>query len=233
MINWNKGMKKIQNGILNIWNAMLHSFHVLNDWMVWKPGDGLKIRVGEDPLVDSDSFYKLSEGLVNVLNEKGIFFLAQVSRETNIDIQFQNWKSSSQLGISKDYQEEWKSYITWLNSCGYKLLEMEDQLYWSWNTINGEINANYSFDSMLSNLGTGLECWWYRYLWKWLIPLKIKLLCWLMMENKILTWDNFIRKEGNGPNICSLCFMDAESVEHFMDDCKFTQSVWGEVKHNL
>lgn len=61
---------------------MLQYFHVVNDWMVCKLGNGIQIIVGEDPLVGFDSFYKLLEGLVNFLHEKGIYFLTQVSRET-------------------------------------------------------------------------------------------------------------------------------------------------------
>ena len=64
---------------------MLQYFHVLNDWLVWKLGNWLQIRVGEYPLVGSGSFYKSSEGLVNFLYEKWIYFLAQVSREGNND----------------------------------------------------------------------------------------------------------------------------------------------------
>lgn len=51
-----------------------------------------------------------------------------------------------------------------------------------------------------------------------------------MLENKILTWDNFLKRGGNGPNVCILCFMDVESVDHIMIHCKFTKEVWQEVR---
>ena len=57
---------------------------------------------------------------------------------------------------------------------------------------------------MLSDMGTGRDFWWYNALWKWFIPLKVKLLCWLMMENKILTWDKYLKRGGFGPNVCIL-----------------------------
>ena len=37
-----------------------------------------------------------------------------------------------------------------------------------------------------------------------------------MMENKILTSDNYMKKGGNGPNICLLCFQEEEFVENIM-----------------
>lgn len=54
-----------------------------------------------------------------------------------------------------------------------------------------------------------------------------------MLKNKILTWDNFLKRGGSGPNICIMCHMDAESVDHLMVHCSFTKSVWREVKNVL
>ena len=128
---WIKGMNTTQKGISNIWNYMINSFHVLNDWMVWKPGNGHQIKVGEDPLIGFESFYILSNGLVNFLHDKGIYFLVQVSRVLDNDSLLQNWQFATKLGLIGDYQEEWKNYITGLNSCCFKLTKEEDQLLWS------------------------------------------------------------------------------------------------------
>lgn len=51
-----------------------------------------------------------------------------------------------------------------------------------------------------------------------------------MMENKIITWDNFLKRGGMGLNICLLCYSHGEIVDHLMVHCPFTKIVWQEVK---
>ena len=51
-----------------------------------------------------------------------------------------------------------------------------------------------------------------------------------MFENKILTWDNFLKRGGMGFNVCILCKMDAETVDHLMVHCSFTRAMWMKVR---
>jgi hypothetical protein len=50
-----------------------------------------------------------------------------------------------------------------------------------------------------------------------------------MLANKILTWDNYIKRGGEGPNICALCHLDVEVMDHLMIHYSFTKSVWMEI----
>ena len=49
---------------------------MMNDWLVWEPRNGQGIKVGDDPLVEYASFFKLPNGLVNCIHDKGISYLA-------------------------------------------------------------------------------------------------------------------------------------------------------------
>ena len=51
-------------------------------------------------------------------------------------------------------------------------------------------------------------------MWKWSAPLKIGLFLWLDLADKVLTWDNFTKSGGIGPNICVLCLSKGESINH-------------------
>ena len=62
------------------------------------------------------------------------------------------------------------------------------------------------------------------------LPLKLKLFCWIMMENKIITIANYMRRGSIDPNMCLLCFREAETIVHLMVSCPFTQDVWRELK---
>ena len=72
--------------------------------------------------------------------------------------------------------------------------------------------------------------WWFSCFWKWHVHLKIKLLCWLAFEKKILTWDNYLKRGGKGPNICTLCKSVEECVDHILVYCSFSKMVWREIK---
>ena len=51
-----------------------------------------------------------------------------------------------------------------------------------------------------------------------------------MMDNIILTTDNYIRKGGNGPNIFIVGGPNAESFIHLMIHFHFSQAIWGTLK---
>jgi ribonuclease HI len=52
-------------------------------------------------------------------------------------------------------------------------------------------------------------------------PLKLNIFIWLVVENKILTWENLQRRGFIGPSICILCKQSKESVFHLFVECPF------------
>jgi hypothetical protein len=58
------------------------------------------------------------------------------------------------------------------------------------------------------------------------LGIQIKLFFWLVLERKILTWDSLQKRGWAGPNICSLCFRDEESISHLFLACPFTLNLW-------
>jgi hypothetical protein len=62
--------------------------------------------------------------------------------------------------------------------------------------------------------------------WNWHIPMRIKLFCWLVFENRILTWDNMSKRGLYGPSRCVLCGEGEESIKHLMVHCSLPKEVW-------
>lgn len=141
--------------------------------------------------------------------------------------------STNDLTILGHLQIEWSDYILGLRTCGFKITNLQDSLVWSWNIKNGEINAKQAYDSLFFNMMDFNQKWWHKALWKWYMPLKIKLFNLLMLENKILTWENFLKRSGTCLNICNMCYLDVETLDHLMVSCSFTQLVWLEVRNLL
>jgi hypothetical protein len=61
--------------------------------------------------------------------------------------------------------------------------------------------------------------------------LKIYIFLWLAMDNRILTWDNFQKRNMQGLGRCIMCKNNHESVDHLFVNCPFTREVWKEILH--
>jgi hypothetical protein len=97
VVEWFRDGRKNFKGISNCWKALTSSLHIITDWIAWKPGNGWDIRIGVDPLVGSQSYFKLSMNLLSVLHSKGLMFLAQVASNTSGRMNDFNWKSAEIL----------------------------------------------------------------------------------------------------------------------------------------
>lgn len=67
--------------------------------------------------------------------------------------------------------------------------------------------------------------------WSHLIPLKVSVLMWRMLQNRIPTKDNLARRGVlNGADIsCSFGCGKEENVSHFFSECSIAAELWQEV----
>jgi len=56
--------------------------------------------------------------------------------------------------------------------------------------------------------------------------MKIKLFIWLVHQRKILTWDNLLKKVFAGPSKFYLCGSQEEMMDHLLNLCPFTSTMW-------
>jgi hypothetical protein len=75
--------------------------------------------------------------------------------------------------------------------------------------------------------------WWWSVVWKWKCSTKNNIFVWLVLANKVLTWDNLQRRGWQGPNRCPLCEQDLESINHLFVTFPITKLVWQEVLSSL
>lgn len=116
-------------------------------------------------------------------------------------------------------------YVQGLNQLGVRLLDKEDEIVWIWNRVDGQITAKSANDtiSFLSSEATG--CWWSSTIWKWNLPMKLKCFLWLMLKNKVLTWDNLVKRGRMGPGNCCLWLCYSGSVDHLFVQCSFAEGL--------
>jgi hypothetical protein len=179
-----------------------------------------------DPLIGSQSYYKLSESLVSTLHSKGIFNLDQVASFDTGSVHGFNWKTAEFLDLIGEQKLEWENYVRGLKHYGFVLSDVRDSIVWSWDSKEGKVSAKQAYEvQFLEEMDVGLEDWLID-IWKWQIPLRIKLFCWLMIDNRILTWDNLLKRGFVGPSRCFLCGKGEETINHLMVYCSFTKEVW-------
>ena len=111
--------------------------------------------------------------------------------------------------------------------------EEKDALVWSWNTKLGQVSAKQAYKALqVEERGVEIK---FRYtkLWNWKLPLKIQLFIWLLLEQKILTWEIMKKRGFNGPSKCVLCGIFEETICHLFIDCNFIKSIWTSVTKDL
>lgn len=69
----------------------------------------------------------------------------------------------------------------------------------------------------------------FKKVWKFKIPLKIKIFIWLFAKNKILTKDNLFKKGWRkGDKKCQFCHLE-ETVQHLFFECPVAKLLWNVV----
>ena len=63
-------------------------------------------------------------------------------------------------------------------------------------------------------------------LWQNVHWMKIKLFIWLVQHKKILTWENLTKRVLDGPSRCRLCDLQEEMMDHLLNLCTFTSTLW-------
>ena len=56
---------------------------------------------------------------------------------------------------------------------------------------------------------------------------------WLLLEQRILTWENLVKIVFHGPCRCILCGICEETVNHLFVDCNFTKEILNSILKDL
>jgi hypothetical protein len=79
--------------------------------LVWKPSNGKDIRIGADPMIGSQNYYKPSRNLINTLKAQGIEYIAQAGGNDLEDTSYIRWKKVESLGLEGEQKEEWNMFV--------------------------------------------------------------------------------------------------------------------------
>lgn len=85
----------------------------------------------------------------------------------------------------------------------------------------------------MENRNNGHVKWWWKHVWKFKSPPWYKITLWLALNNKLLTWDNGQKRGRCGPNRCTLCKDNPESVTHLFISCPYAGQVLAMISEKL
>jgi len=104
--------------------------------------------------------------------------------------------------------------------------EVEDKWEWSRNSYSVKEAYTSIVDGVSINFAGELAT-----VWSHLIPLKVSVLMWRMLQNRILTKDNLARRDVlNGGDIsCSFGCGEEENVSHVFFECRIAAELWREI----
>ena len=117
-------------------------------------GNGLKIRVGIDPIAGKSSQYLLSEELREYLTDLGINHLAHAQNLDGYRLDGTDWYSASDLLLGGCWAEQWSSYVAGLTHGGIRIITSEDRLLWMYDEQRGIVTARKAYDFIVTNYKT-------------------------------------------------------------------------------
>lgn len=229
----------IRNPKLSSWNfspmwwGFMKIFHCFKNDLIWQVGTGELICVGIDPIIGMEDHYTLPSSITRYLQILGLSTLNKIYLCRNGVEDSTKWMSASDLGLSGYLARAWDAYILNLNSVGVRLNQDLDQLVWGGNPASGFVTAKSAYSRIVQDKYIYPQDWWYKRLWYWAIPLKLKCFSWLLLQDKLKTWENLCKRGWIGPSLCVLCKNEAETKQHLFVKCSFTIKIWDVISSNL
>ena len=129
--------------------------------------------------------------------------------------------------LEGEWKEIWVTFTRNLDLNGIRLTSEPDLILWDYNKYDGAISADSTYDCIVHSFNPALGSRLYNTLWIDHLPRKIGCFSWLVLRNKILTWDNLQKRGKHGPGICLLCNSNDETVDHLFSCCPVWKSVLG------
>ena len=134
----------------------------------------------------------------------------------------QRWDRSLDLGMDGNNDLEWNLYVSKIYQGGINLCDKPHKLVWVYNKKNGSMTAMLAYHSMVMKGSIDGNVWWTKWLWKGIVPLKIKLFIWLCLKINIITQDVSQRRGFASPRRCIMCKVKVEYVSNIFS--KFISS---------
>ncbi|KAJ1277359.1 hypothetical protein BS78_05G288800 [Paspalum vaginatum] len=122
--------------------------------------------------------------------------------------------------------QEIRQFVSlWSRLSSLHLSTMEGDITWKF-TADGKYTAKSAYD--IQFIGSYPDFNWTK-IWKSKMEPKCRFFTWLLLQRKIWTEDNIIRRGGQSDPQCPLCNARPETPVHLIANCRFSRTVWSQL----
>jgi len=205
-----------------VWNALLQTRQWIRPGLTWLIGSGERVAL-QDLAYDKDLDYNLSPQLLAYFRMRGYNTLSHFCNYTSAIMN--HWKGSDFFRLNGSWKLQWDRFTSSLQRLGIRLSDNADRLFWRFNS-SGKVTAKSAYIQLSSVAGPDADWWWDLSIWRFDAPLKIICFFWLLMNKRILTWDQLCNRGWSGPGFCVLCRLDSEDINHLFLQCPVALMIW-------
>jgi hypothetical protein len=87
-----------------------------------------------------------------------------------------------------------------------------------WEDMAHKLNSSIVYQAVVTN---GQGCEYYKFIWENRAPPKVKFFGWLLVQNKIQTKENLLKKYCVEDDVCELCLSALQSLVLLISGCPF------------
>jgi uncharacterized protein (DUF2235 family) len=146
----------------------------------WKVGNGRKIRLWEDTWIGSSSLAIQFYPLYRIINEHG---------KTIVELwDGHNLKVSFRRDVSESLYQSWLELVELVSTV--QLTDEEDEMVWQFTS-----KGIYSSQSLYKVISfRGIKQVHVSSVWNIKIPPRVHMFLWLLINNRVLTRDNLVKR---------------------------------------
>jgi hypothetical protein len=214
---------KIQGS--NIWNTAWQNKDIIQKHAFWEIRNGDSARFWQDSWQQLKPLKDLAElmPLHLALNQPPLLKVKDLWKPTDAEQTWRQWKTSNhELGTPPDL-----NLSAWIQEAGRRKIprrEGPDILRWG-HLASGNFSVKEAYRIHGNHYNQEVDTIWGK-IWSSALWPKVSTFLWLIIHNRILTWDNLRKRGFIGPSMCVLCQSQEETKEHLFNGCRYSQTVW-------
>jgi hypothetical protein len=201
------------------WRSIQGSCALIKEGLVWRIGNGQKVRIWEDKWLPSLPTNRV-QSFPSLLDLK-----ATVNHL--LDLNGLRWKTSL---LERLFTEEENTAI---QSLAISTTNQEDRLIWR-GTVKGTFSVKSAYyiqkewetmqEAGCSSRQKASQVW--KELWKLDVPNVDKVFFWRACKNILPTRENLFKRKIISDHSCPVCGIEEETISHILWQCPSAQDVW-------
>lgn len=209
----------------NIWNTAWQNKDLVQKHAFWEIRNGSSTEFWQDswqqlkPLTDLPELAPLR----HVLNQTPSSKVKDLWKPWAADQTWRQWKTSH-LELEAPPEADLSAWQTEAAHRKIPTKEGPDILRWG-HSASGNFSIKEAYYIQGNHHAQEKDTIWDT-VWDKILWLKVSTFLWLIIHNRILTWDNLWKRGFIGPSICTLCHSQEETKEHLFNGCCYSQLVW-------